>query len=56
VVAALPKARLAVLPGTHTLPIEHPDLVNPLIVSFLRDIAPAPDWDTFVGAGDGSLQ
>ena len=49
VVAALPEARLAVLPGTHTLPLEHPELVNPLIVSFLRDTNPAPDWDAFTG-------
>ena len=30
VVAALPDARLAVLPGTHGLPLESPDVVNPL--------------------------
>jgi pimeloyl-ACP methyl ester carboxylesterase len=48
VVAALPEARLAVLPGTHTLPLERPDLVNSLILSFLRGTDPAPDWgDTF---------
>ena len=49
VVAALPDARLAVLPGTHTLPLERPELVNPLIVSFLRGTNPAPDWDAFTG-------
>jgi pimeloyl-ACP methyl ester carboxylesterase len=49
VVAALPEARLAVLPGTHTLPIEHPELVNPLILSFLRDTDPTPDWNAFTG-------
>jgi pimeloyl-ACP methyl ester carboxylesterase len=49
VVAALPEARLAVLPGTHTLPVEHPELVNPLILSFLHDSDPAPDWDAFIG-------
>jgi pimeloyl-ACP methyl ester carboxylesterase len=49
VVAALPDARLAVLPGTHTLPIDHPDLVNPLIVSFLRNVEPAPSLDAFFG-------
>jgi pimeloyl-ACP methyl ester carboxylesterase len=49
VVAALPEARLAVLPGTHTLPVEHPELVNPLILSFLRNTDPAPDWNAFVG-------
>jgi pimeloyl-ACP methyl ester carboxylesterase len=35
VVAALPQARLAVLPGTHGLPLEMPELVNPLLVWFL---------------------
>lgn len=49
VVASLPDARLAVLPGTHSLPVERPDLVNPLIVSFLRDSATAPDWSAFSG-------
>ena len=49
VVAALPEARLAVLPGTHTLPVEHPELVNSLIQSFLQNIAPAPDWNSFIG-------
>jgi hypothetical protein len=39
-----------VLPGTHTLPLEHPELVNPLILSFLRGTNPAPDWgNTFTG-------
>lgn len=33
----LPDARLAVLPGSHGLPIESPDVVNPLITGFLRD-------------------
>ena len=45
VVAALPDARLAVLPGTHGLPVELPDVVNPLLVSFLRAGAPQPAWD-----------
>ena len=36
VTRALPDARLAVLPGSHGLPIESPDIVNPLIISFLR--------------------
>jgi pimeloyl-ACP methyl ester carboxylesterase len=49
VVAALPEARLAVLPGTHTLPIEHPELVNPLILSFLRDTDSAPDRNALTG-------
>ena len=42
VVAALPDACLAVLPGDHTLPITRPDLVNALIVSFLADDDPQP--------------
>jgi pimeloyl-ACP methyl ester carboxylesterase len=41
---ALPDGRLAVLPGTHGLPIEQPAVVNLLIASFLRDGAPAPAW------------
>ncbi len=40
VVAALPNGRLAVLPGTHLLPIEAPQLVNALLVSFLRGDPP----------------
>lgn len=36
VVDVLPEGRLAVLPGTHLLPLESPDLVNRLILSFLR--------------------
>ncbi len=34
---ALPDARLAVIPGSHGLPIESPDVVNPLIAGFLRN-------------------
>jgi pimeloyl-ACP methyl ester carboxylesterase len=44
VVAALPDARLAVLPGTHLLPVETPDVVNPLLVSFLRGGPADPSW------------
>lgn len=44
VVAALPDARLAVLPGTHTLPLELPDVVNPLIVGFLKGMAGQTAW------------
>lgn len=36
VAAALADARLAVLPGTHALPLELPGVVNPLLISFLR--------------------
>jgi pimeloyl-ACP methyl ester carboxylesterase len=36
VAAALAAGRFAVLPGTHALPIELPEVVNPLLVSFLN--------------------
>jgi pimeloyl-ACP methyl ester carboxylesterase len=36
VAGALPRGRLAVLPGTHLLPIECPDVVNALLLAFLR--------------------
>ena len=36
IVKALPNARLAVLPGTHLIPIETPGVVNPVIINFLR--------------------
>ncbi|WP_326715224.1 hypothetical protein OG758_45145 [Streptomyces sp. NBC_01474] len=49
VVAALPEARLAVQPGTHTLPLERPELVSSLILSFLRGADPAPDWNAVTG-------
>jgi hypothetical protein len=44
VAAALADGRLAVLPGTHGLPIEVPELVNTLLISFLRGAVPAPAW------------
>jgi pimeloyl-ACP methyl ester carboxylesterase len=44
VVHALPDARLAVLPGTHGLPMELPDLVNPLLVWFLRGEPGVSPW------------
>jgi pimeloyl-ACP methyl ester carboxylesterase len=44
VAAALADARLAVLPGTHVLPVEAPDVVNPLIVSFLRGGPATAAW------------
>lgn len=46
VVAALPDARLAVLPGTHALPLESPGLLNALLISFLRGDTPQPLWST----------
>ncbi|MGV9669408.1 MULTISPECIES: alpha/beta fold hydrolase [unclassified Gordonia (in: high G+C Gram-positive bacteria)] len=39
----LPNGRFAVLPGTHILPIEAPDLVNPLVSSFLA-AEPPREW------------
>jgi len=51
VAAAIPGGRLAVLPGTHALPMESPDLVNQLLISFLRDGPPHAAWD-FRGAPD----
>lgn len=36
VATAIPDARLAVLPGTHGLPLESPQVVNPLLIDFLR--------------------
>ena len=44
VASALADGRLAVLPGTHGLPIELPELVNSLLVSFLRGAVPAALW------------
>jgi len=44
VTRSIPSARLAVLPGTHALPLESPAVVNPLLVSFLRDGPPRPFW------------
>lgn len=44
VVTALADARLAVLPGTHALPMELPGLFNSLVVTFLRDALGAPPW------------
>jgi len=32
----LPRGRLAVLPGTHMLPLETPEIVNALLLAFLR--------------------
>ncbi len=44
VVSALPQCRLAVLPGSHLLPIESPELVNAVLLAFLRGGPPAPPW------------
>jgi pimeloyl-ACP methyl ester carboxylesterase len=48
VAAALPSARLAVLPGTHALPVEVPEVVNALLVWFLGGAIPAFDWNAMV--------
>jgi pimeloyl-ACP methyl ester carboxylesterase len=44
VAAALPNGRLAVLPGTHALPVENPGVVNALLLWFLAGATPAVDW------------
>ncbi|MGH9109340.1 MAG: alpha/beta fold hydrolase [Acidimicrobiales bacterium] len=44
VAAALSNGRLAVLPGTHLLPLELPGVVNALLVSFLRADPPVSLW------------
>ena len=44
VATALPRGRLAVLPGTHALPVENPQVVNALLVWFLGGATPAVDW------------
>ncbi|WP_020107774.1 alpha/beta fold hydrolase [Nocardia sp. 348MFTsu5.1] len=36
IVDQLPNGRLAVLPGTHLIPIETPAVVNPVIINFLE--------------------
>ncbi|WP_322973035.1 MULTISPECIES: alpha/beta fold hydrolase [Gordonia] len=41
---ALPAGRLAVLPGTHYLPVESPEVVNPLVLSFLA-AEPPTAWN-----------
>jgi pimeloyl-ACP methyl ester carboxylesterase len=40
VAAALPQGRLAVLPGTHLLPMESPEVVNALLLWFLGSYRP----------------
>ena len=48
VAAALPNGRLAVLPGTHALPVEAPEVVNALLEWFLAGARPAVDWTAAV--------
>jgi|SRR5829696_1478528 len=43
VATALPQGRLAVLPGTHALPMENPEVVNALLLWFLAGATPAAD-------------
>jgi pimeloyl-ACP methyl ester carboxylesterase len=43
VAAVLGDGRLAVLPGTHALPLECPEVVNPLVATFLRG-GPKAQW------------
>jgi pimeloyl-ACP methyl ester carboxylesterase len=50
VATALRHGRLAVLPGTHALPVEIPDVVNALLLWFLAGAAPAVDWSV-TGSG-----
>jgi pimeloyl-ACP methyl ester carboxylesterase len=40
---SLPHGRFAVLPGTHALPVENPEVVNALLLWFLAGAAPAID-------------
>lgn len=51
VVATLPDARLAVLPGTHGLPMESPDLVNSLLLAFLRGGPGGSVWNASAEQG-----
>lgn len=51
VVARLGDARLAVLPGTHLLPVECPQLFNPLVIEFLRGTVPQAGWQHTEGSG-----
>lgn len=44
VAAAVADGRLAVLPGTHALPMENAAVVNPLLVSFLHHGPPTTLW------------
>ena len=41
----LPQGRLAVLPGSHLLPVESPGLVNAVLLAFLQGGPPAVPWE-----------
>jgi pimeloyl-ACP methyl ester carboxylesterase len=49
VVAALGAGRLAVLPGSHLLPVESPRVVNMVIMAFLRGAPAAAPWQSGLG-------
>jgi pimeloyl-ACP methyl ester carboxylesterase len=51
VATALPHGRLAVLPGSHALPVEAPEVVNALLLWFLAGARPAVDWTPAASAG-----
>ena len=51
VATALPHGRLAVLPGSHALPVEAPEVVNALLVWFLAGARPAVDWTAMAPGG-----
>ncbi len=44
VAETLPSGRLAVLPGTHMLPMETPDVVNALLLAYLHGDPPEPGF------------
>jgi pimeloyl-ACP methyl ester carboxylesterase len=48
----LPSGRVAVLPGSHALPIESPSVVNPLLVSFLAGGPSEVDWSALMPSDD----
>jgi pimeloyl-ACP methyl ester carboxylesterase len=56
VAAALPKGRLAVLPGTHALPAESPGVVNALLLWFLSGGEQAPPAEDRGGHGQDQRQ
>ena len=44
VAETVPNGRLAVLPGTHMLPMETPDVVNALLLAYLKGDPPEPGF------------
>ena len=56
VAAALPRGRLAVLPGTHALPAENPGVVNALLLWFLSGEQAPPAEDRRDGGQDQRQQ